>query len=127
MTDEYKQELARQFLSVLGNPDEDVLENVVTDDVVWSFPGTASISGEAHGVAGIMKRARAIAAHAVNVEIIRAVYGFHGVAMILHNTGARDRRVLDEYLAAVFAYRDGRIVRLDTYLSDVEMMNVFFA
>lgn len=127
MTDEDKQQLARTFLSVLGNPNEDVLRSVVADDVVWSFPGAASISGEAHGVAGVMKRAKEIAAHGVHVEIIRTVYGFSGVAMILHNTGARERRVLDEHLAAVFAFRDGRIARLDTYLSDVAMMNAFFA
>jgi uncharacterized protein len=124
---ENKEALARQFLSILGKPDPEVVRSVSTDDVIWSFPGQASISGEAHGVDGIMRRARIIASYGVRVEIIRAVYGFGGVAMILHNTGQKNDRVLDEHLAAVFRVRGDKIARLDTYLSDVPMMERFFA
>jgi uncharacterized protein len=86
------------------------------------FPGP----GEAHGASGVMARAKIIAAHCVNVEIIRPVYGYNGVAVILHNTGAKDGRVLDEHLAAVFAFRGDKIERLDTFLSDVPMVETFF-
>jgi uncharacterized protein len=127
VSNETKEESARKFLSVLGHPDADVIRSVAVEDVVWSFPGASKISGEARGVDGIMKRARLIAAHSVKVEIIRAVYGFSGVAMILHNTGNEGGRTLDENLAAVFSFRDDRISRLDTYLSDVAQMERFFA
>lgn len=99
----------------------------MTEDVLWTFPGKASISGEALGVEGVMARARLIAAHQVEVEIVRAVYGFSGLAVMLHNTGSRAGRTLDEYLATDFQYRGERISRLDTYLSDVPMMEAFFA
>lgn len=92
----------------------------------WTFPGTSRISGEAHGASGVMARAKIIAAHGVNVEIIRPVYGYNGVAVILHNTGAKDGRVLDEHLAAVFAFRGDKIERLDTFLSDAPMVETFF-
>ncbi|MEJ0064683.1 MAG: hypothetical protein WDM85_04000 [Caulobacteraceae bacterium] len=49
---------------MLGKPDATVLRTVVTDDVVWSFPGESRISGEARGVEGVIRRARAIAEHA---------------------------------------------------------------
>jgi ketosteroid isomerase-like protein len=84
------------------------------------------ISGEVHGVDGVMKRAQTIASYGVKVEIIRAVYGFSGVAMILHNTGKKDGRILHEHLASVFAFRGDKISRLDTYLSDVAMAEAFF-
>jgi uncharacterized protein len=61
------------------------------------------------------------------VEIIGTVHGLHGVAMLLHNTGNDGGRPLDERLAAVFTFRDDRIARLDTFLSDVPMMERFFA
>ncbi len=127
MTNDEKQQLARKFLSVLGRPDEALVKSVTVADVVWSFPGSSAISGEAHGAAAIMTRARAIAGHDVKVEIVRAVYGHEGVAMILHNTSNAGGRVLDEHLAAVFAFRGDKISRLYTYLSDVAMAEAFFA
>src|SRR5215468_11232702 len=88
MTPDEKLQLARQFLSVLSAPDETTVRSVITDDMVWSFPGSSVISGEAHGVAGVMARARVIAAHKVHVEIGHAVFGYNGVAIFLHNTGS---------------------------------------
>jgi len=127
MTNDEKQLLARKFLSVLGRPDEALVRSVTVDDVVWTFPGSSAISGEARGAAAIMKRARAIAGHDVKVEIVRAVYGYEGVTMILHNTSNANGRLLDEHLAAVFSFRGDKISRLDTFLSDVAMAEAFFA
>ena len=126
MTSDRKQALAREFLSILSHPDAEVIKRVAIEAVVWSFPGTSPISGEAHGVEAIMTRARTIASYGVKVEFVRAVYGFSGVAIFLHNTGDKNGRVLDEYLAAVFSFQDDRIARLDTYLSDVAMAEAFF-
>ena len=119
-------QLAGTFLSVLSHPNADVVKSVATEDFVWTFPGSSPISGEAHGIDGVMRRAQTIASYGVKVEIIRAVYGFSGVSMILHNTGNRDSRGLDEHVVAVFAFRGDKISRLDTYLSDVVMAEVFF-
>jgi uncharacterized protein len=54
MSIESREVLARRFLSILGHPDADIIRSVAVDDVVWSFPGASVISGEAHGVEGIM-------------------------------------------------------------------------
>jgi uncharacterized protein len=127
MTDGEKQQRAQKFLSLTGNPDEGVLRSVAVEDVVWTFPGASPISGEAHGIADVMKRAKTIAAHGVRVEIICPVYGYCSIAMILHNTGSRAGRVLDEHVAAVFSFRGDKVSRLDTHLSDVAMAEAFFA
>jgi ketosteroid isomerase-like protein len=126
MDNEQKQKLALKFLSILGKPDASVVKDVAVEDVIWTFPGTAQISGEAHGVDAIMKRAHTIASYKVKVEIVRTVYGFSGVSVILHNTGEKDGKVLDEHLAAVFSFRGDKIERLDTHLSDVPMVKAFF-
>jgi uncharacterized protein len=126
MTNDDKDRLAKRFLSILGKPDEEVVKSVAVGDVVWTFPGSSVISGEARGVAGIMKRAKAIAEQEVKVEMVRTVFGYDGIAVILHNTSATSCRVLDEHLAAVFSFRGDKISRLDTFLSDVPMVNAFF-
>jgi hypothetical protein len=126
MTNEEKLQLAKKFLSVLSAPDADVVKSVAVDDVLWTFPGSAIISGEAHGVDGVMKRATTIASYCVKVEIVRPIYGHSGVAVLLHNTGAKNGQTLDEHLAAVFSFRGDKIARLDTFLSDVPMVKAFF-
>jgi uncharacterized protein len=126
MSAENYEDLARRFLSILGHPDAEVVETVAVEDMIWTFPGTSSISGEARGAESIMRRARTIASYGVKVEFVRAVHGLIGVTMILHNTANRNGRNLDEQVAAVFGFRGDRISRLDTYLSDVEMAEAFF-
>lgn len=126
MTQEEKLQLAMKFLSVLSAPDEEVVKSVVVDDMLWTFPGSSIISGEAHGVGGVMKRAKTIASYGVHVEVGRPVYGHSGVAVFLHNTGSKNGHVLDEHLAAVFSFRGDKIERLDTFLSDVPMVKAFF-
>lgn len=128
MSSDDKQQTARRFLSVLGRPDESILREVVHPEVVWTFPGSSPISGEARGIERIMQRARTIAAHQVKVEILHATFSRAGdVSMILHNTGTKNGRPLDEYISAVFAFEGNRIVRLDTYLSDVAMADAYFS
>jgi len=126
MTQEEKLQLAMKFLSVLSAPNEEVVKSVVVDDMLWTFPGSSIISGEAHGVSGVMKRAKTIASYGVHVELGRPVYGHSGVAVFLHNTGSKNGHVLDEHLAAVFSFRGDKIERLDTFLSDVPMVKAFF-
>jgi hypothetical protein len=70
MTQDEQQQLARAFLSVLRTPDADVIRRVAVEDVVWSFPGSMSISGIAHGVDGVIGR--------VLDECLAAVFSFRG-------------------------------------------------
>ncbi len=70
----------------------------MTDDIVWSLPGSSLVSGLAKGVDGNSKRARVLVEYAVNLEIQHVVLGYEGVALLLHNTGTHNGRILDEYL-----------------------------
>jgi ketosteroid isomerase-like protein len=126
MTPDQKLQLAKTFLSVLSKPDQNLVKSIVVEDMIWTFPGSSVISGEAHGVTGVMKRATTIASYGVHVELGRPVYGHSGVAVFLHNTGSKNGQMLDEHLAAVFSFRDDKIARLDTFLSDVPMVKEFF-
>jgi uncharacterized protein len=127
VTPQRKEDLARKFLTVLSHPDADVIKDVATEDVIWSFPGGSPISGEAHGVDEIVKRGKTISSYGVNVEVLKTIYSFSGVAILLHNTADRAGKVLDEQVAAVFSFGNDKVARLDTFLSNVAMAEAFFS
>ncbi len=127
ISDSAKQALATSFIEALRSLDEKGFQKIMTDDVVWTLPGSSLVSGVAHGVAGILKRAQAIVDRNVTLEIMHVVLGHEGVALLLHNTGKWKGKVLDEYLTTVCTLRDGKIARLDTYISDIPMVNTYFA
>jgi FixJ family two-component response regulator len=121
-----KAKLAEHFLAGLRNHDWNSLRPLVTADVTWSLPGHSVISGEARGVEAVVRRAQTIVSFGINFEVKHILVGQHGVALSLHNTAQRDGLMLDEHLATVFGLRDRKIAAINTYLSDVDMVNAFF-
>jgi uncharacterized protein len=51
----------RDFFAAFGAADRDQLAELVTEDMVWHFPGSSPISGDWHGVDGILEGIRTIA------------------------------------------------------------------
>jgi uncharacterized protein len=123
MTTEQKRELAIDFATARNT---ELLQSFVTEDLVWSLPGTSLMSGEVHGVDGILMRAEILDAFEVNVQIEHIVVGYKDVGFLLHNTGRKDGKLLDEYLTTILTLRGNKIRRLDTLLSDVPMLNAYF-
>ena len=126
MSETEKKGLAEKFIQGLTHHDEPLLNTILTDDIVWSLPGGSPMSGEAHGVAAILKRAETLHRYGVKIEIEHIVYGFQDVALHLHNTGERGGRVLDEHLTTVCRLRGNKIYRLDTFISNIPMLNSYF-
>jgi hypothetical protein len=126
ISDVNKKALATSFITALTSQDAPAFRKIMHEDVIWTLPGTSVVSGVANGVEGILKRAKAIVEHGVTLEIMHVVLGYEGVALLLHNTGKWQGKVLDEYLTTVCTLRDGKIARLDTYISDIPMVNSYF-
>jgi len=126
ISDKDKKALAASFIAALRSLDAEGFRKIMTDDVVWTLPGSSLVSGVVAGVPGILKRAQAIVDRGVTLEIMHVVLGREGVALLLHNTGKWNGRVLDEYLTTVCSLRDGKIARLDTYISDIPMVDAYF-
>ena len=124
--DEHKKTIARQFLEALRSRDWGLLRSIMTDDIVWTLPGTSLISGEASGVDAVIGRAQRIVSYGLTFELNHILIGQSGLALSLHNTAKKGTRSLDEHLATVCTLRDGKICEINTYLSDVEMANAFF-
>jgi ketosteroid isomerase-like protein len=126
MTEAGKKEITRNFYTAIDARDINLLKAILTDDIVWSLPGKSLMSGEAHGVEAILKRAEILHRYGVKVEIEHVVYGFKDVALHLHNTGKRGDKILDEHLTNVYVLRGDKICRIDTFISGVDMLNAFF-
>jgi uncharacterized protein len=127
MTEPDKRTIAQDFIRALGNRDGDLLRSIMTEDVVWSLPGEGPMSGEAQGVEDILKRTSTLHGFNVKIEIEQVVFGLQDVALHLHNTGRYACKVLDEHLTTVIHLDGGKIRRLDTFISDVPMLNEYFA
>ena len=119
--------LANGFATAIKSQDKALMRSVTCSGVVWSLPGSNLISGDAEGVDGLLRRGRLLAENGVNIEVEYLVYGRYGFGFLLHNTGSRLGRVLDEHLTSVCQTKDGLISRVDTYISDVEMLDRYFA
>jgi uncharacterized protein len=63
----------------------------------------------------------------VNIEVEHVVVGLHDVALHLHNTGRYSGKILDANLTTVVHLDDGKIRRLDIFISDIPMLNSYFA
>jgi hypothetical protein len=78
------------------------------------------------GPEAVLARTRAIAGANLTVEPQHLHVGHRSIVATIHNTAARPVE-LDEWLALVFTTRAGRIASIETHLSDVPMLERFYA
>lgn len=126
LTTEEKYALADKFLLSLRERDWAAMRSLMTEDAIWTMPGESLISGEAQGVNAVIALAQKIVSYGLNFRLKEILIGREGVALSLNNTAQRGDLKLDEQLATVFSLRDGKICRIDSYLSDIATMNAFF-
>ena len=119
-------ELAHSFLTHLRDRNHEGLQSIMEDNIVWSLPGRATISGRAVGAAAVVDRADRIASYGVDFVLKNVLFGENGFALSLNNKAQRGNVVLDEDLATVCTVSNQKIIRIETYLHDIEMMETFF-
>jgi hypothetical protein len=68
-----------------------------------------------------------IAAYRPSFELQFILMSRDNLALAIHNQATRGELVLDEHLATVCTLSDGKIVGIETFLSEVDGMNAFFA
>ena len=127
MTESEKKDIAENYIKGITNRDAALLTSITTEDIVWRIPGVSLVSGEARGVDAIRKRSETLNRFGVSIKIEHVVYGLEDVGLQHHNTGRHNGKVLDEHLTTVCDLRGRKINRLETFLSDVNMLNEFFS
>lgn len=115
-----KTEIVFQFLTRLRTHNWDLLKSIMADEIVWNLPGSSPISGEAQGVDAVIQRSQLIVSHGLIFTLKQILIGRHGVLLSLNIPARRGD------LATVLRIRDGKISAIDTYMSDVDMLNAFF-
>ena len=126
LTDLEKKKLAETFLHAVGTKNWDLLHSIITEDISWTLPGTSIISGEVHGANAIITRAHQIVSYGASLELKHILYGQYNVALFVHNQATRGELILDEHLATVCTIYNGKISKIETYLSDIDGANAFF-
>jgi len=126
MTDADRRRIAEGWIQLARSRDPALLTELLTEDVVWTLPGRSTMSGEVRGRDGVARRLAIVAGSGLDIDLRHVLYGLDDVAVLLHNTGERDGRVLDEHLITLLRLRDGKICRAETLVSDVAMLNAFF-
>ena len=126
LTDVEKKQLAETFLHALGTKNWDLLRSIITEDIFWTLPGTSVISGEVSGADAIITRAQQIVSYGVSLELKHILYGQYNVTLSVHNQASRGELILDEHLATVCTILNGKISKIETYLSDIDGLNAFF-
>ena len=126
LTDLEKKTLAETFLHAVGIQNWDLLRSIITEDISWTLPGTSLISGEVNGPNAIIARAKQIANSGASLELKHILYGQYNVTLFVHNQASRGKLILDEYLATVCTIYNGKISKIETYVSDVDGVNAFF-
>jgi hypothetical protein len=121
-----KRQIAETFLLGLRTRDWPLLRTIMAQDIVWTLPGHSRISGEARDIDAVIDRSQIIVSYGLNFQLNHILEGRHGLALSLHNTAESQGKILDEHLATVCRLREYKISSIDTYLSDIEMVNSFF-
>ncbi len=126
LPEQEKLNLANTFLQSLKEKDWDLLKSILTTDSTWTLPGTSIISGKAVGIDSVIQRAQLIVGFGVSLQLNHILYGLDDFALSIHNQATRGNLQLDEQLATVCILQEGKIAHINTYLSDITMVNAFF-
>ena len=73
-----------------------------------------------------MERARKIGSVGMQVDVKHLLIGADGVALSLHNTASHAGKIFDMHLVTARTLGEDKIVRIDTFMHDIEMVNQFF-
>jgi len=126
MSYESNRTVAKQFHAALLERNWPEIRALLSDEAEWILPGNNTISGSAKGAEAVVQRAQKIAGYKLKFELLHILSGPNDAALHLHNTAERDGLKLDEYLATILRIEQGKIVFIETFLSDVPGMNAFF-
>jgi len=128
MTNQINQKIAEDFLSAYKAHDWDGIRSLLHADIKWTLPGDGMISGTTVGADDVIKRTKIIIGGEVQTKLHHILVGQNGLTLSLNNTAtSAEGRILDEELATVLTVDNGLIIKIDTYLSDVPMMEKYFS
>lgn len=121
------EQVASAFHAALASGSWTATCGLCTDDARWILPGDNAISGEADEVNAVVARARLIASYGMRFDLKYVLVSRSNMALSQHNTAEHSGRCLDQYVATVWRLRGDQICEIETFVSDLDGFNRFFA
>jgi ketosteroid isomerase-like protein len=119
-------EIVQRALAAIRAREPGEARQHLTDDFVWHIPGTSSISGDTNGAEETIARFGRLSDLGLRPEILTMLEGPEHACAYQRNTAAIDGRELDIRVVNLFAIRDGRVARMDTFFSDQPALEDFW-
>jgi len=128
MINQINQKIVEDFLCAFKAHDWEGIRSQLHGDIKWTLPGNGMISGTAVGADAVIERTKIIIGGGVQTKLHHILVGQNGLTLSLNNAAiSADGRILDEELATVLTVDNGLIIKIDTYLSNVPMMEKYFS
>jgi uncharacterized protein len=121
-----KKKIAETMLTALKTWNWELFRSIITSDISWTMTGVSILSGEIKGADAVVWRAQQIVDHEVSMVLKHILYGQYNFALSIHNQAKKGNLILDEHLATVCTLHNDKIVKIETFVSDVDGVNAFF-
>ena len=124
------EDLVRKGFVAFQSGDMATLNELFADDLVWHSPGRSQLSGDYRGKAAVMaffQKTVELTAGTFKLEIHDVLANdTHGVALV-HATGEREGRTLDDDTVQVFHIVDGKVTEQWLCPGDQAASDAFWA
>ena len=94
---------------------------------VGYFRGENAISGPAENAEAVIKRAKLIAKYGMRFNLKKILISQENVSLYQHNKAESAGIKLDQFVNTLCRLRNGQIWQIETFVSDLEGFNHFFA
>lgn len=126
LDDQHKRELADSLLLSLQKRDWALLRSIVNPEIVWTFPGSNLLSGQARGVNAVIAACKDLSSYGPTFIRKEILYGARSVVLLIEISAARGDLALDTCLAAVLTVEGKQITAIEMCVSDIAMAEAFF-
>jgi ketosteroid isomerase-like protein len=127
LTIDQRRALVNQFATAVQTVDLAGLEAAANPDITWTVPGASHISGQQHGVDGVLWLAKMFSDFGYQIALQGLTFGVNDVAVEIRGTGNHDGKTIDVAAVNVLNFRDGNVVDVGTHFSDIDSVDAYFA
>ena len=127
LTIDQRRALVNQFATAVQTVDLAGLEAAANPDITWTVPGASHISGQQHGVDGVLWLAKMFSDFGYQIALQGLTFGVNDVAVEIRGTGNHAGKTIDVAAVNVLNFRDGKVVAVGTHFSDIDSVDAYFA
>ena len=118
-----------EILRAFNAGDVETLRARVTPDVTYVIPGRAAVSGEFHGIDGVVgafQRLRRLSGETIEVQPQLVMGQGDDVMFVARVTADHQGRTLDVVNAYAFQFQDGKLAAGQLFPGDMHAIETFF-